>query len=244
MPDGCGVLATAPSGSGKSTLVSLLGIRLLASFVSDDTVWVGARVARGFGAPFAVRPESPFYANASELWYARGNERLLVQPADLGISVAESCTIDVLLFPTFGDGPPVCEAMLPVQAFAQLVMSLLRPINDTDLLVLADLSVACRAGAIRFPDSETCLDLVTRVRAMEPPVISMVGLVGRDELDGSGFLPSVGAMRFDDAVAVWNSVSGTVVCVDGWRRGEKLARGDAFDQLRGLGYVSASAAGL
>ena len=244
MADGRGMLATAPSGFGKSTLVGLLGTRLLASFVSDDTVWIGARVARGFGAPFAVRPESPFYANASDLWYARGNERLLVQPADLGIAVAESCTVDVLLFPTFGDGPPVFETMLPVQAFARLVMSLLRPINDTDLTVLANLAATCRAGAIRYPDSETCLELVTQVCALEPPEISFAGLVGRDELDGSGFLPSVGAMRFDDAVAVWNSVSGTVVCVDGWLRGAKLARGDAFDQLCDLGYMSAAAAGL
>ena len=243
MPDGRGVLATAPSGFGKSTLISLLGIRLLASFISDDTVWVGARVARGFGAPFAVRPESPLYANASELWYARGNERLLVQPGDLGIAVADSCTVDVLLFPTFGDGRPVCEPVVPVQAFAQLVMSLLRPINDADLLELADLAVSCRAGAIQYPDSESCLELVAQACVLEPPEVSFFGLVGREELDESGFGSSVGAMRFDDAVAAWHVGTGTVVCVDEWRRGEKLARGDAFDQLRALGYVSDTDAG-
>ena len=243
MPAGGGVLAAGQSGSGKSTLVTLLGVRRGATFVTDDTAWIEGRVARGFGSPIAIRTESPFAELARALPYASGAGRLLVRPPDLGIAVAESSVIDVLLFPTFGDGLPRCRILTPSEAFTHLLMALLRPINDFDVRALANLAACCRAAAIRYADTDSCLAMAEQAFATKPPKVTSFGLIHSEELAASGFQADIGGMRFDDAASIWNQRTGTVVCLDGWRRGETLARGEAFETLRTLGYMSDTVAG-
>lgn len=243
MPAGGGVLASGHSGFGKSTLVTLLCLRRGATFVSDDTIWLEGVVARGFGAPLTVRPESPFAEMARALPYASGSGRLLVRPLDFGIAVAESSIVDILLFPAFGDAPACCRILTPTEAFARLVMSLLRPINEADVLTLAYLAASCRAAAIQYADSDSCLAVADQAFAINSSEVTSFELIHSEELAASGFQADIGGMRFDDAASIWNQRTGTVVCLDGWRRGETLARGEAFETLRTLGYISDTVAG-
>ena len=235
---GRGVLAVGQTGSGKSTLALLMGSRAGAGIVSDDTIWLNQGAVVGMGAPLAVRPGSPFHDDASALWYASGVDRLMVHPADLGSSVVHSCSVDSIVFPTFGRLDRAFRIVPPVEAFARLLSSVLRPIRSADVTAIAAVAARCPAGLIEYSDSAACVELVQQA-CLLPEHISAFSVVDRAEMVDSGFGESTWAVRFDSDVAVWNAATNSVVCVQHWAEGDRLPRGEAFDQLRSLGFVTA-----
>ena len=97
------------------------------------------------------------------------------------------------------------------------------------------------AALIEYSDSAACVELVEQA-CLLPENLSAFSAVNRAEMVDSGFGESTSAVRFDSDVAVWNAATNSVVCVRDWAEGGRLPRGEAFDQLRSLGFVTAPGA--
>ena len=239
LPNGTGLLLPGSSKSGKSTVVAALLMASSARYISDDVVWLHQGVMSGFGAPIAVRPTSPFWGSARTIWPEEVSERLLVRPSDLtAASPLSEGPVHLVVFPDYRDGLRRLELIGAPEAFCRIVGSLFRKPSSAELLALGELVTRCPAAVVTYDDCtsvfELCrqfLDAAADTKPDKSPV-----WIAPNELGAGEFAPNIEGMRFGDDVVVWNCDMGQLVSLGSWAGGP-FPPGDAYDQLRNLGFL-------
>lgn len=227
------------TGAGKSTLVTTMCLLLPAEFISDDTVWLSGGYAEGMGAPISVRRGSPWYSIASGLPYGGDLDRILVNPADLGVGFQHGTrAVSHLLFPTYRPYEPSLAAELtPAASFCRLVSSAFRVSRSDEYDELAAVAASARSMSLTYPDSGSSIKLVRRALAMNPLDALIPSRVEPDEMTCEGFGPDTGAIRFGDECAIWNKATGQIAHVAAWPAGRPLRGEVAWTQLESMGFV-------
>ena len=217
--DSCGILVVGHSGFGKSTLVTALSVHSRARIVSDDTVWITNAVARDIAAPIAVRRTSPFWEQASALWYADAeSERLMVLPEDLGApALVPAVDVTHVILPRFGTTES--RTIGPAEGYCHLVTGLRRPCTTAEYLEMAALMAASAVAIVGYRDIEESLRGVQLVIDERPRRHSAPTLLQPPDLDKASILDDVVSIKFESEVVFVRPSTGRIAWIRNWPDG-------------------------